>query len=499
MANDNTIRTFTAIDIEKYHQGLLSAREMHDMEKAALDDPFLADALEGYAVPEVNAAADLADLKKRLSDRIEEEDNKVVPLATSTFSSRWWKVAAMILLVAGAGAIIYKMGFVGNKDSSIAKIEPKPASVSEPDKATSATDSFADYYDSTSRSASNMHTGKLDDPRLLKLPPGMVIDTGSVTASSNAASPVPDGDGVADRLSEVVPVTSEKTKDEAIADYKSRRNNNVPKELELKKPAYQDYRRDSSVAIMERFGTYNQKNGYDNTISDSFRYNVRKKNPLKNNKALNSESQVNFGNAAANNLPLKRNVFRGTVTDNNNNAVPFANITNVADNVGTYTDAKGYFVLTSTDSLLNVQVKSIGYENSLTQLQSKPNANQVVMQDDNKSLSEIVISHKKITSTRSQTSNMVLEEPEPVDGWDNYDTYVANNLVVPETFKTKQSLGSEVELSFDVNKNGEPVNITVDKSLCESCDKEAIRIIRDGPKWKRKAKKKGRTSVTISF
>lgn len=72
------------------------------------------------------------------------------------------------------------------------------------------------------------------------------------------------------------------------------------------------------------------------------------------------------------------------------------------------------------------------------------------------------------------------------------------DLNIPETFVAKQMSGGEVELSFEINKLGEPVNIRVEKSLCETCDKEAIRLVREGPKWKRKAKK-GRTSVTIAF
>ena len=43
---------------------MLSNKEMHDLEKAAMDDPFLADALEGYAVAGVNAALILLSLKK---------------------------------------------------------------------------------------------------------------------------------------------------------------------------------------------------------------------------------------------------------------------------------------------------------------------------------------------------------------------------------------------------------------------------------------------------
>jgi TonB family protein len=124
--------------------------------------------------------------------------------------------------------------------------------------------------------------------------------------------------------------------------------------------------------------------------------------------------------------------------------------------------------------------------------------NQVVMQED-RSLKEVVVSQKKVNSTRSRTSTMVLEEPEPVDGWTNYDAYLANNLNVPENWRSKQTEGSgAVTLSFEVNSKGQPVNISVEKSLCESCDREAIRLIKEGPKWKRKSRK-GRTTVTVTF
>jgi hypothetical protein len=110
-----------------------------------------------------------------------------------------------------------------------------------------------------------------------------------------------------------------------------------------------------------------------------------------------------------------------------------------------------------------------------------------------------VISNKKVNSKRQENNTMVLEEPEPADGWTNYDLYLANNLKVPDNFKDKQTgTRGEVELSFEVDKNGEPFNITVKKSLCETCDKEAIRLVKEGPKWKRKARK-GKATVKIAF
>ena len=62
MSENNNIKRFTAADIEKYHKGLLSAKEKNALEKASLDDPFLADALEGYSTAGVYIADDMQEL-----------------------------------------------------------------------------------------------------------------------------------------------------------------------------------------------------------------------------------------------------------------------------------------------------------------------------------------------------------------------------------------------------------------------------------------------------
>jgi len=93
---------------------------------------------------------------------------------------------------------------------------------------------------------------------------------------------------------------------------------------------------------------------------------------------------------------------------------------------------------------------------------------------------------------------MQLEEPEPSDGWAYYDNYLVNNIQLPDDYKSKSVKTGEVQVSFEVNKNGEPVNFKIVKSLCSKCDKEAIRLIKEGPKWIRKAKN-SRTTVTIPF
>jgi hypothetical protein len=166
---------------------------------------------------------------------------------------------------------------------------------------------------------------------------------------------------------------------------------------------------------------------------------------------------------------------------------------------GTYTDASGFFNFRSPDTVLDVQVRSIGFENHVSRLNRSASTNVVVLEED-RSLDEMVISNSRPNAeARSRRNNVTLEEPEPADGWTNYDAYLANNLNVPDDYLTKPEPNPSVEVSFEVDRNGEPVNFRIERSLCKKCDSEAIRLIREGPKWKRNANTRGRTTVTINF
>src|SRR5216684_117862 len=72
---DKHMALYSSSDIEKYLSGELSDPEMHALERAALDDPFLADALEGMAVHRSLPGhpvfeQDVAGLHKRLEERV---------------------------------------------------------------------------------------------------------------------------------------------------------------------------------------------------------------------------------------------------------------------------------------------------------------------------------------------------------------------------------------------------------------------------------------------
>jgi hypothetical protein len=489
---ENNHISFTADDIRRYHEGKLTPAQMHALEKASLEDPFLADALEGYAVEEVNVPADIDDLKQRLKNRLDDNDEKVIPMAAPVKPFNWLRVAAMIVAVGGAGLLVYNIGFRSTQnektiaqDVPLKKDSPQTATVPTIDSVRSQEKFIA--------------------PATAEAPP-IINEKASANSSQN--------DQARRKIAEEAALAKQQKaeQDEAVVELK---RNEAGLEMKKISPAVtkpvtgvdNSYRMDTLLQGRVA-GLDIQKEEKDQTLR------IRGVTNTDKNKSANdgyaSQSQTNNAlkwEANSNQQQPKDrrqqgmqpsvNVFRGKVTDNQNNPLPFANITNLSDDVGTYADAQGNFVLTSPDSVMNVQVRSLGFENNLTQLQNGLTVNKVALKDDN-SIPAIVLSNKK-ANTRLKQGSMVLEEPEPADGWTKYDAYLANNLKLPDTYRTKPQESGEVELSFEVNNIGEPINIKVEKSLCEVCDKEAIRLLKEGPKWKRKAKKGKRTTITIPF
>jgi TonB family protein len=94
-----------------------------------------------------------------------------------------------------------------------------------------------------------------------------------------------------------------------------------------------------------------------------------------------------------------------------------------------------------------------------------------------------------------------LEKPdvEPRDGFGAYQFYLLNNIRIPTEARNNR-INGEVELSFLVNENGRLSDFKIERSLCQSCDKEAIRLIKEGPPWiLYNSDAPMRTRVTIVF
>ena len=414
-------KTFTAADIQRYHAGELSMQERHALEKAALDDPFLADALEGYqhtATPQI----DLAALEQRLAQKTAPQRKRVVPLL---FPAPWMRAAALFLILAGAGWGVYQFAYL--------------------EKENLATQHRITYE-------------QYETPELIPSQPA--IDSTTIVKAPEAPTPVLEAAPQAQ-----APLLAKPSK--------------------RKTPPAQ-----SATALA------------DAESSQSTASTAIASAPAESKLSL-SEAAIQKEAAASSYLRMKEqqplHIFKGQILDAQGNPVPNASITVSGKPTGTTTNLQGRFSLTAPDSVLNATVSAVGFEMNRISLKDPAEEKTVILNESTASLSEVVVTGygtKRSRNARPSAAHTKaeVEELEPENGWTSFNNYIVENLQIPEEVANKKIKG-EVELSFDVNKDGEPVNIKVEKSLCASCDKEAIRLLQEGPGWKKKKKKNGKVKI----
>ena len=459
MSEEKNIKNFTAADIEKYWAGKLSASEMHAMEKAAMDDPFLADAMEGYK-NRTTIISDLNTLRERFDKRVIALA-PVVPLKQKKFP--WLKVAAAVIIVGGIGVLVQQLVFSDRNQSSIVSL----------DKTEKTKDDAAANNNTTVTTA-----------------PATPENQGSLAIIPPDSPSIKTQQKVSNNLSGIISQTPSDTTDTFYGDVA----NDFKKAEAARKDSISGNPVVSANAKPDEIADKLKEKSIDREFYDTSKF--RKANEYKAeagvapNAKLYERGDVNqrFGMTF-------NNKYNYRVVDAQNNPVPFANVMNTRDNVGTYTDIRGNFNLVSSDSVLNVQIKSLGYLSNDYKLVPSSQFNSLTLKEDIYARLQITDSTRPIVSnvTRKDTAELV----EPVVGWGYFNTYVANNIKIPENIRKKSTL-SNVELSFDIDAAGNPINIKVTKSSkCKECDEEAKRLLKEGPKWKRKGKK-SKTTISIA-
>lgn len=113
------------IIIQQYLEGSLDREAMHELEKRALDDPFLADALEGYSYINKPASKQLSLLQTQLEERIaQQQENKNI----FNFSWQRLSVAAAASLLFITASILFWIK--GQKAEEQIALNPKQVEVS---------------------------------------------------------------------------------------------------------------------------------------------------------------------------------------------------------------------------------------------------------------------------------------------------------------------------------------------------------------------------------
>jgi hypothetical protein len=433
---------YSAADIEKYWKGQLPSAEMHAMEKAALEDPFLADALEGYqarssewgAGSRESIANDTNILQQRLAERVTEK--KVAPLV----KLGWWKIAAaFIVLVAGVWA--YTAINNKNKNTSLAKkdlIKKTPAVPIQ--------DSIA---------ALSKTNDALKD---------VAVTERKQSTSANSSK------------KEIAPIATQKeTKKELSASSAVVADSNaLVRQEDAKKTEERTETKSNNISIAKRAS----KPATDKTVQAELSGTV---------KGVSTENDDKTGPNGRRTVAINDvNTFNGKIVDQLNQPVPNASIQIPNLNVATQTDRKGNFSFKAPDTVLSVSVASAGFLTQNIKLQKAEGfSNQITLKPNAAGLNEVVVTgyaakEKKFLS-RAKGVTIKILDAEPIISWDAYADYLEKNKQAPEELKDTHG---DVIVSFIVDANNRLKSFSIEKSLDEELDAEAIRLIKEGPAWK---------------
>ena len=437
--DSNNIKNYSAEDIRRYWNNEMSAAEMHGLEKAAMDDPFLADALEGFSKLQKNPSEDLAVLKSKLKARA----TTAATVVTMKRNNTWLKVAAAVIIIGGAG--ILTLTTMNDHKNEVAKNQPShDSSIPVP--------------------AASAQTKPLDSSQYLS------------PAPSDLASK-PSGNRGEDRKAVVTNHLQDKLREkDSVPSFAKQEYNYTTEEKKTAAPSAAIPKKDNDDRgrTEERQAT---------TLKAEFNKEaagIAAPSPSSFNsfsgKVINAQNQV-VPNASV----VMNNTRSATLTDQNG-FFQFLSKDTVAN------------ISIASPGYQNVNLQLSSNQSGLITLDKQNDALQEVVVEG------YAKSSKKKAQREADQENKNLKiyvmDAEPVVGWEKYNQYIDSNKRIPQT-QTLQK--GEVVLSFKVSKDGDLSSFNVEQSLSKSYDNEAIRLVKEGPAWKVTKGKKARVKLIVHF
>lgn len=183
----------------------------------------------------------------------------------------------------------------------------------------------------------------------------------------------------------------------------------------------------------------------------------------------------------------------GRVVDEEDQPLPGVSIAIGSTPAGTTTNAAGNFRLEMPENEDTLVVSLLGYESRTVSVEDTLAGLVLAMRPDEAALEEVVVvgygkqKKRAITGAAPASSG----EAVPEAGRAAYRKYLADSLRYPEEALIKRIEG-EVIVGFKVTREGSLSDFRILRSLGYGCDKEAIRLIREGPEWRLSPKKNRR-------
>lgn len=475
----------TAELIRQYLEGTLDDKTMHALEKQALNDPFLAEALEGFAMHRPDQRPALRDLRARLEERVAEKPR------IRRLDYRWLAAAAVLLFISITALFIMNP-----------PLQRDIAQVKEPqqrDSAAAATvPAGEEALQPAADEAVSPETVKpADAPSQAQTPqPPATAKEQAANARQQAARAkeqvITLSDGKSTTAKEIADNRSVPSAAKATADA-------VPPVLMKKAlpqaaapPALKMEQADAAMAYTEKIDTIR----IGKYAADTTTYALQ-------SPADRVEGKITGAPNKYPNYHTERDerIISGVVVDaETGRRLAGVTVNEAGSAKGAVTDTSGNFAL-KVDPRNNVKLdfSMLGYEKTNVEVAAnKPGELNVKLPvSSNQALNETVVvgygKPKTYGETTGKESSRVMIrgistaarpgiKPVPSVSSSSYSSYLNSRkkLVIPGLLENKTG---QVRLSFTVMPNATLKNFKVLESMGDIANKAAIRIVKEGPAW----------------
>lgn len=430
-------------DIDKYLKGELTPAQMHALEKKALSDPFLADALEGVeSLSSEELRADLGDLQAAINRQVQKK-NILWPWVG--------RIAAGLLLLAISTIIIIWISDRNEKNADDNLALNKESKLSP--EVTQEEEVGADSTPSTG-SASNAPAPAREESKNEAIEP-LKRSSKPQTQPEQSLADIPNQNSAAGAV-------AKDEEQEALAD------RDISESVQTEEKTATAREEDSAPSIVQ-LDTERKKqtDKYDDARAKSVKEKATAAAPL--------QGRSNSDNVA-------KKIIRGKVTfSDDGTGLPGVNVLIKGSNMGTVTDGKGNYEIPVAADEPTLQFSFIGFTNK--EVETSSEEVDVQLDADVSELTEVVVvgySSKEPGSLSAAPSVMELATPE--GGRKVFKQYLEKNLMYPEE-AIKNQVEGKVTVQFTIGMSGQLSDFRIIRGIGYGCDEEVIRLIKAGPKW----------------
>lgn len=416
--------------MQRYTQGKLSPAEQHAVEKYLLDNPFEAEAMEGIIGNEF--LGDVTALQSIITERTSQKETKVIPLW-----KRYYGIAAAIAVITVSSFLIVNL-------FESEKAEQEQLAMKDILEESSQENSF-DTVETIQEEI--LIETELEKPDVREAETQIINEKESSLVITQTDYDLDSGgknnQEEASRIAvdEMLALSDDVLETETIEMAEEVMVEVIDTELEEKPQFVSQNKTDIAKKSLPTRASAKQKSN------------------------ITSKKERN------------ERTVRGQITSiEDGMPLPGVNVVVKGTTIGTITDIDGYYEIAMNEE--DVLVYSfVGYTSEEIDGDDKTVID-ISMYADVAQLSEVIV-----TGYGTETEVQPYKSARPSVGYYSYRKYLKEQLIYPQ-HALDSAITGKVVVEFEVTTSGALKNFDVRKRLGFGCDEEAIRLIKEGPRWK---------------